>query len=183
MTVENLTVNLRQAVFDYIKTYAAPVVDEENIIWGNQNDISLPATDDFILFSPLYAIRHGTGEEQYDPVAGTITLSETIEIPVQIDCYANTESGSDGMYAFMRAQSLETVSRSVLGPMHFKKYGLNILYADNARNLTFTDEDSRLHPRWSVTIHLTVRSVIQTAQEFFDSVWVRLIEVDTHFRP
>lgn len=183
MAVENLTTNLRQAVFDFIKTYAAPVVPEEYVIWGNQNDITLPVTDDFILFSPLNAIRHGTGEENYDPDAGTITLAETIEVPVQIDCYANSESGSDGMDAFNRAQALETVSRSILGTRHFKKYGMSILYAENVRNMTYTDEDLRLHSRWSVTIHLSVRSVIQTTQEFFNSVGVQLVECDTRFKP
>lgn len=183
MTVQNLTVNLRQAVFDFIKTYAAPVVAEENIIWGNQNDITLPVSDDYIIFSPLQAIRHGTGEENYNPVTETITLVETIEVPVQIDCYANSESGSDGMDAFKRAQALETVSRSILGTRHFKERNLGLLYAENVRNSTFNDEDLRLHSRWTVTIHLSVRSVIQTTQDFFNAVDFRLVECDTHFKP
>ncbi len=183
MTAENLTVNLRAAVYDFLCKYAAPLIDPNNIIWGNQNEITLPESDDYIIFSPLNTIRHGTGEEIYDPAKGQYSISETIEVPVQIDCYANTETGEDGMNAMLRAQAIETIARSKLGVAHFKKHGISVLYAENARNITLVDEDNRFHSRWSVTLNLSMRSVIQVNQDYFNAVNFELIEVDSRFKP
>jgi hypothetical protein len=180
MTTQNLTVNFREAVFDFIAKFAAPVIPEENIIWGNQNEITLPESADYIIYSPLNTVRHGTGVESFDKNKNTVTVEETIEIPVQIDCYANGNSGRDGMETFFRAQALETIARSLTGSDFFKRYNLGILYAENVRNLSSVDENNRMHPRWSVTIHLSACSVIQADQDFFDAVNLNLIETSRY---
>lgn len=182
--VENKTANIRKAVYDFLCEYVSPAVDPGKILWGNQNNIALPKDEDYIIFSLIQNIRHGTGFETWERYApDQVTYSETVEGVVQIDCYANSHNGTDGMDAMLRAQCIETLARSVVAPAFFNRYGISCLFAEDARNNTLVGDSDLYEARWTVTLHLSYASRIVISEPYFNAVDARIKNVDVSFPP
>ena len=184
VSVVNNTASIRQATYEFISTFAVPSVPPQNIIWGNQNNLALPETEDYILFSPTYNVRHGTGVEDWSRSKdGVVELYEQVEMAMQVDCYANGANGGDGYTAMLRAQALETVGRSSVGCKFFADRGFGLLFCEDARNSTGVGDSDSYEPRWTVTLHLSFKSRVQVSQEFFENAVVGIHNVDVRFKP
>ena len=189
--VTNETVNIREAIYDFIRTFAAPElpISDGHIIWANQNDIALPNDgNDIIIYQLLLNERVGTGVEEYDyrkDGKDIVRLTETVRSQIQIDCYAeNSGNQTDGMEAMLRAQSLETVARSSQGVLFLKRLGIDLLYADGVKDLGTVNESGKYQPRWMLTLHIAYQSVIEISQAYFDRVHpVGIHEVDSEYPP
>lgn len=186
MKAENLTPNIVQAVSEFLRVFAVPEVNQDNIIYGNQNSISLPSNNnDYLIFSYVSSVRHGTGFETYDPkgVDDEIYLSNTVEVLVQVDSYASTRNGRDGINAMLRAQALDTVCRSSVGVKFFADRGLSLLYADDPKDTTFVGDSDTYIRRATLTLHLSMQSIVKATMGYFDSVNVDLKNVDVSYPP
>ena len=123
--------------------------------WGNRASLP-PATNDFAMMSILYDVQHGTPVEDFaadDPditVPGVLTVRGLIEIAIQVDICA------EGDAARHRTRRLAIISRSSIGVQHFNDWGLSILYADDAKDITFVGDANQWVRRWTTTLHLTV---------------------------
>lgn len=181
----NLTPNFRAALFEFIAQYVAPAIDKKSIFYGNQNNIALPEDNDYIVFSYLSSVRHGTSSEKWEKTDGKdyLYLSNTIEVLVQIDCYAVTTNGNDGINAMLRAQALETVARSTVGVQFFNDRGISLLYADDPRDTTFVGDSDSYVRRSTLTIHLSMESQVRTSVDYFYNVKVDLKNVDVSYPP
>lgn len=165
------------AVHAFLKAYLTPAVADGCIIWGNQNNITLPAeNNDYVLFYVNGMERHGTTVETYDGMGETLTLKESSEITVRVDCYADSSNGEDGTNAQIRAYNLELLARSSVAPKFFKSYGLSLLYADPAVDTTVLQDDSGeyLH-RWMVVLHLHTTNTLTISQEGFNAVKLKAV--------
>lgn len=184
--VQNLTPNIRTAIYEFLSVFAVPDVDPANIFYGNQNNIVLPdGGNDYLIFSYLASVRHGTGCENWDRTGkdDSVELSTTIEVLVQIDSFASTENGHDGMNAMLRAQALETVARSSVGVKFFNDRGLSLLYADDPKDTTFVGDSEAYIRRSTLTLHLSMKSIVKASMGFFDTVNVGLKNVDVSYPP
>jgi hypothetical protein len=181
----NLTPNFRAALYEFIAQFAAPVIDKSAIFYGNQNNIALPENNDYIVFSYLSSVRHGTNSERWEKTDGNdyLYLSNTIEVIVQIDCYAVTTNGNDGINAMLRAQALETVARSTAGVQFFNDRGISLLYADDPRDATFVGDSDSYVRRSTLTIHLSFESQVRTSVDYFYDVKLDLKNVDVSYPP
>lgn len=181
----NLTPNFRAALFEFIVQYTAPAIDKNSIFYGNQNNIALPEDNDYIVFSYLSSVRHGTSSEKWEKTDGDdyLYLSNTIEVLVQIDCYAVTTNGNDGINAMLRAQALETVARSTVGVQFFNDRGISLLYADDSRDTTFVGDSDSYVRRSTLTIHLSMESQVRTSVDYFYNVKLDLKNVDVSYPP
>lgn len=181
----NLTPNFRAALFEFITQFAAPVIDKSAIFYGNQNNIALPENNDYIVFSYLSSVRHGTNSERWEKTDGNdyLYLSNTTEVIVQIDCYAVTTNGNDGINAMLRAQALETVARSTAGVQFFNDRGISLLYADDPRDTTIVGDSDNYVRRSTLMIHLSMQSQIKVSMGFFSAVDVDLKNVDVSYPP
>lgn len=181
--VTNNTSNIRAAVYEFLKTFAVPKVPDTNIIWGNQNNLAMPETDDFIIFSPSYNVRHGSGVEEWSFREDTVDLYEQVEMVMQCDFYACGQNGGDGYDAMLRAQAIETVCRSSIGCKFFADRGFGLLYCEDARNTTGVGDSELYDPRWTVNLHLSFKSRINVSQDYFEAAAVDLVNVDVKFKP
>lgn len=181
----NLTPNFRAALFEFIAHYAAPAIDKKSIFYGNQNNIALPEDNDYIVFSYLSSVRHGTSSEKWEKTDGDdyLYLSNTIEVLVQIDCYAVTMNGNDGINAMLRAQALETAARSTVGVQFFNDRGISLLYADDPRDTTFVSDSDSYVRRSTLTIHLSMESQVRTSADYFYNLKLDLKNVDVSYPP
>lgn len=181
VTTDRLTV----AVREYLKNFATPEYpnsDARHIVNGFLNDVSLPSDgNEIAVFTPRAMHRHGTTLEGNVSDDGTIRLGEYVEVEVQVDCYSASR-----YYAQQRAQTYEMVGRSSYGVAHFKKYGLDLLYVDDAQNLTSIMDSDQYVSRWMVTLHIGLKKAVVLQQDGFSAVSISaddIQNVDVKFPP
>ena len=174
---------IRYAVTDYLAEFTD--VAPENIIWGNQNNTALPKSNDYIIFNVINTTRHGTTVESWskDLKDDSYTLEETLEFLVQVDFYASTNNGQSGIQALKRCQDIELISRSTMGVYFFNCRGMSILYADDSRDLTGIGDSDDYVRRAMTTLHLCACYKTVLHSGFFDSVKLRIHNVDTAHQP
>ncbi len=180
MATKSIAPDITGAVADFLAKYAVPAVPAESILCGNQNNVALPETNDYIIFTTTQTVRHGTTAETWAD-DGTLRLTVTTEVLVQVDCYADSRNGTDATPALLRAQAIETVARSYLGPAFFAPYGISCLFADEPRDTTVSSDDSGGYlRRWTTTLHLSCPMGVEVTEDYFDAVTVNVENVEVH---
>lgn len=157
-------------------------LDASHVLAGNQNNLALPPSREYIINTVLDHRNVGT------PVQGTawdeenkaaeVVLSQLVEITAQIDCYSNSPET-----ARSRAETITIVGRSVPGTDFFSGYGISSLYADDAKNLTNVVDENQFVQRWMTTLHLTYVHRLRLDTETFTTVGVRVKNADVYFPP
>lgn len=161
-----------KGVYDFLSKYIYPAIDPECVIYGNQNNITLPEnTNDYCIFYVENGMQTSTTIEEYDPENERLTLHGKKEIIVRVDCYAKSENGQINDIALQRAQNLQTIFRSSVGVRQFKELGLVPLYADDPNDTTLNsnDSDNYLY-RWTVKLHCYLNHSITVSEEGFNKV-------------
>lgn len=147
--------NIRKALYKFLSKYLTPSVPATSIFWGNQNNLVLPAnSQEYVIFYLLSTIRHGTNITAYDSESEEENSDSEYEYIVQVDCYSAVDGTQDGSDAMLRAQSLEILSRSGTATEYLDPMGLQMLYAEDARDTTIISDDNNYLRRWTVTLHL-----------------------------
>jgi hypothetical protein len=163
----------------FLIEFAQPSVidDGRHVIPGYANDETLPVGDnEFIVYAPISARRHGTTIERWLPL-DQIRWDEYHELVVQIDCYS-----SSPVKALSRIQGFERCIRTEAAVRFLEQYKLAPLYADDPRNLTGL-MDGKYLPRWSVDLHFGYWGSSETVMEYFNAEEVDLINADVRFPP
>lgn len=169
LSMNSITVpKIREALYDFICEYIQPEVERDNVIWGNQNNITLPeSSNDYVIFTLLDTVRHGTNYDNYDSENEELSVKEGNEFTVQIDCYCDSENGNDGLIALSRAKSLEMLLRDGIANRFLKPYGISALYCDDARDTTITGDSGLLVRRFTVIAHLySIYEYVTTIEGF-----------------
>ena len=107
--------NLNTALYDFLCTYITPKLVATQILAGDQQNMVLPEGEDYVIYTVLGQIRHGTTSEDYDAENETLSLHELNEVTVKVDCYADSTNSSDDdalLRAQIRANNLNTLFRS-----------------------------------------------------------------------
>ena len=158
-----------KGVYDFLIKYIYPTIDAECVIYGNQNNITLPPeTNEYCIFYIENGTQSATTIEEYDPKNEMLTLHGKKEIIVRVDCYANSANGQINNIALQRAQNLQTIFKSSVGVRQFKELGLVPLYADDPNDTTLnsSDSDNYLY-RWTVKLHCYLNHSITVSEEGF----------------
>ena len=138
-----------EATRQFVLTYALPALEPAHVFQGWRNRVSLPAkTNEYAVISILYNVTHGTATEIYDPEEEKLNLASLAEIVVQVDFC------SDGDNARQRAGLLAMVARTSVGVLFMNQFGLSILYADDARDLSFVGDANQFVRRYMTSLHL-----------------------------
>lgn len=180
MTVRDLTGEPQiKALTEFLTSFATPHLDESHVLIGQLSEMSLPRDgNDFCVFTPILQQRVGTTFDEWSKDSDTIILSEYVNVTYQIDCYS-----SDIVHARERAQTYELVARSFYGVNHFKKYGIDCLFAERLRNLSSLLDDALYVSRWSIELQLGYTKRIEVPQDYFNKVDVGVFNVDVSFNP
>jgi hypothetical protein len=157
-------------------------LEATHIIAGNQNNLSLPDSRDYVVNTIIAHREIGTPVESYEWDTATqkmdAVVSRLVEMSVQVDVYSDHPET-----ARMRAESVATVARTVSGCDFFQKYGLSSLYADDVRNTTVVVDENQYVQRWTTTLHITYTHVVRLDVESTDAVNVGVYNVDVRFPP
>ncbi|MDL2315511.1 hypothetical protein LJC59_00310 [Desulfovibrio sp. OttesenSCG-928-A18] len=176
--------NVYSACKAFVLAYALPAMSPHCVIEGWQNRTSLPAdVNEYAVISILHDKQHGTAVEEYtwdssspDEV-GRLEVKGLIELAVQVDFCAENDS------ARQRARRLAIITRSSIGAQFFNECGMSSLYADDARDISFTGDARQFVRRWTTTLHLTLDQGISANFEAFDKALIsRLEDVDAHHK-
>lgn len=127
-------------------------IDGGKIFRGNQAREVLPADNDYIVYTPITQVRHGTNVATLyaDGVPSDENASETnaklLEVDLQIDCY--------GEKAFAYAEGIENFAHSgrCNAWLQQNKMGIRVLYADNPFDGTLVDDTRQYVTRWITTL-------------------------------
>ena len=174
--------NLISALYEFLCTYITPEVDPSQVLTGDAQNMVLPENEDYIIFTVVSQMRHGTTSEDYDPDGETLSLHELNEVVVKVDCYADsTNSTQDDaiLRAQIRANNLNTLFRSSVAPDFFKRYGISALYADDAQNTTLVSDSQQYLHRWTVSLHLCFKSSVVVPQPGFTKMDVKMNSIIT----
>ena len=174
--------NLHSALYEFLTTYITPAIDPTQVLAGDQQNMVLPENEDYIIFTIVSQMRHGTTSEDYDPDGETLSLHELNEVVVKVDCYADsTNSTQDDaiLRAQIRANNLNTLFRSSVAPDFFKRYGISALYADDAQNTTLVSDSLQYLHRWTVSLHLCFKSSVVVPQPGFTKMDVKMNSIIT----
>lgn len=158
-----------KGVYDFLIKYIYPAIDPECVIYGNQNNITLPPeTNEYCIFYIENGTQSATTIEEYDANNELLTLHGKKEIIIRVDCYANSANGQINNIALQRAQNLQTIFKSSVGVRQFKELGLVPLYADDPNDTTLnsSDSDNYLY-RWTVKLHCYLNHSITVSEEGF----------------
>ena len=158
-----------KGVYDFLIKYIYPAIDPECVIYGNQNNITLPPeTNEYCIFYIENGTQSATTIEEYDPNNERLTLRGKKEIIVRVDCYANSVNGQINNIALQRVQNLQTIFKSSVGVRQFKELGLVPLYADDPNDTTLNSNDSENYLfRWTVKLHCYLNHSITVSEEGF----------------
>lgn len=183
-----------KAVKAFIAQYGLPAMPPatpkipSRIYQGWVNRAALPPDNEYAVMSIISHFRRGTNVETFDASQaaidedGVLTTSELILCDVQIDFCSDPHTGRD--FARRRAQSIETVARSSLGPQFFAQYDMGCLYATDARDLSFVGDAEQYVSRWMTTIRLSFVTAVSAELPWFDAVNLKRLEnVDVHHKP
>lgn len=174
--------NLHTALYEFLTTYITPAIGPTQVLAGDQQNMVLPENEDYIIFTIVSQMRHGTTSEDYDPDGETLSLHELNEVVVKVDCYADsTNSTQDDaiLRAQIRANNLNTLFRSSVAPDFFKRYGISALYADDAQNTTLVSDSQQYLHRWTVNLHLCFKSSVVVPQPGFTKMDVKMNSIIT----
>lgn len=174
--------NLHTALYEFLTTYITPAIEPTQVLAGDQQNMVLPENEDYIIFTIVSQMRHGTTSEDYDPDGETLSLHELNEVVVKVDCYADsTNSTQDDaiLRAQIRANNLNTLFRSSVAPDFFKRYGISALYADDAQNTTLVSDSQQYLHRWTVSLHLCFKSSVVVPQPGFTKMDVKMNSIIT----
>ena len=174
--------NLHTALYEFLTTYITPAIDPSQVLTGDQQNMVLPENEDYIIFTVVSQMRHGTTSEDYDPDGETLALKELNEVTVKVDCYADSTNSSEDdaiLRAQIRANNLHTLFRSSVAPEFFRRYGISALYADDATNTTLVSDSNQYLHRWSVNLHLSFKNTVTVPQPGFTEMKVVMNSIVT----
>ena len=174
--------NLHTALYEFLTTYITPAIEPTQVLAGDQQNMVLPENEDYIIFTVVSQMRHGTTAEHYDADSETLALKELNEVTVKVDCYADSTNSSEDdaiLRAQIRANNLHTLFRSSVAPEFFRRYGISALYADDATNTTLVSDSNQYLHRWSVNLHLSFKNTVTVPQPGFTKMQVVMNSIVT----
>ena len=107
---------------------------------------------------------------------GVLNMLQPVEVTVQVDVHG--PNSGDNVHL------ISTMLRDEYATTAFKRYGPDVtpLYADDPKQVPFINDSKQYEDRWILMACLQAnQAVLNIPQQFFDTVLVGLIEVDSHY--
>lgn len=146
------------------------------VVRGQDNRVAMPLGN-FAVITPMLRIRLDTNVTSYaDPVSslGTRNDAAATRYMVQVDLYGPAASDN--------AQILTTLFRSDFATTAMSPRVVP-LYAEDARQMVFTDAEQQYEDRWTIDLALQMTPTVSTGQDFAGRVDIGLVDVDAVYPP
>lgn len=114
--------------------------------------------------------------------SGGQTLQQALKCTFQLDFHSANDTDAGDM-----ANTVSTTLRSGSGVQQFANqspnYGVVPLYADDARQTPFHNDQQQVEWRWVVEALLQANIVVSVPQQYADSATIGLVSVDAAYAP
>lgn len=146
------------------------------VIAGQQNNVPLPKGG-VVVMTPLFFNTLSVPATQYDRPAGLEQKKQSKDWRVQLDVYGSQAADMASMLATVFSSSVATAFFDA------QNVPLQALYAEDPRNLVFTNESMNYEGRWMLEVHLEIITTVSVQQQFASTLAVGVKEVDNTFTP
>jgi hypothetical protein len=144
------------------------------VVRGQQNRVTEPDADDFVLMTPILRDRLSTNVDAYMdvPGAGTRASLQATRVTVQLDVH--------GPNSAENAQVVSTLFRGgyACDFLAATNYAVQPLYASDPRQAPFVNGEAQYEERWTVDAVLQANIVVSTPQEFAGAVTATPVPAD-----
>lgn len=170
--------DLYAAMYNFALNFGKPDMMPGNIIRGWENRNSLPPdTNEYVVITIMLNARRGTNVTLPPDENGTITIAELKECTVQFDFCSDNDT------AKQRADTVEMVSRDAIGADFLAPYGITPLYAEDVRDISFTDGSEQYVKRFMIALRISYWAKLDVTVDYFTNVNQYLENVDVHHPP
>jgi hypothetical protein len=144
------------------------------VIQAQDNRVPEPKGDDFVTMTPILQGRLSTNVHTYDVADGTQTILQPTKVTVQLDVHGPNSADN--------AQTISTLFRDAYAARFFATSGVSPFYADDPKQMPFTNEQQQVENRWVVDAVMQANQVIDgIPQEFADQLDVSVIDVQATY--
>lgn len=137
-----------------------------------------------VIGEPISVNLDGTGTYNISPsqtvssramACGQLQIVQETEVTVQLDVHGPNSADN--------AQVISTLFRDQYAVSFFddQDHGVSPLYADDPKQVPFTNENQQVEQRWVVDAHLQINPAVLVSQQFAQTLSVDLIEVEANF--
>lgn len=113
--------------------------------------------------------------------AGQLTIEQGVQASIKLDFHSADATAGD------LAQVVTTLMRDEFATRQFEgqspDYGVVPLFADDARQMPFFNDQQQLEWRWVVEAMLQADQVVSVPQQYADSVSVEVVSVEASYPP
>lgn len=176
------TLDITEAIlFKTLGDFMAVFLPGVTIIQGQSNRVASPPLP-FIVMTPMRTKRLSTGTRAYTnppptPLSapGVLDISASWEWGVQLDFHGDTAQDM--------ATTISIMFRTPEACTQFSTSGYTIqpLYADEAKQLQFTNDSAQYEDRWSLDAVIQFNPTLALAQQFAQALEVGLINVEATY--
>ncbi len=142
-------------VFTALVGFLQGIYPQASIVRALDNQVPMPR-ENVIVLTPLSVTRLSTNVTTYDADTGLLTLKMPSEYLIQVDCY--------GASAQDTAVTLAVLWRDALTVDQFPD-GITPLYAEDARQIQFENDQRQYEERWKVEIRLQYNAQVTLPYE------------------
>jgi hypothetical protein len=130
------------------------------IIIGQQNRVPEPIGSDYVVMTPLFKERLSTNVDIYNGALLTETIEQDTEVTMQLDVHGPNSADN--------AQIISTLFRDEYATDFFTASGYNMapLYADDPKQLPFTNGEQQVEQRWTIDAVMQVNPTITLTPQF-----------------
>lgn len=166
-------------VFKAIRFFLQDILPPENdttkfvVVVGQENKVSEPKEDNYIVMWPLRMPRLSTNFVSHDGVAQEQSTRQAAQVTIQLDVH--------GAQAFNNSMRISTLFRDGYAVGFFEQFPeIAPLYADDPRNAQFVSGEDQYEDRYVIEANLQVNFTLTATAESARTLTVGLIDVETN---
>lgn len=176
------------ALYEFVAAFSYAgneLIPPENIFNGWQNRMALPpVSNEYAIITVGNSIRTGTTTEVLPGTGAAPEEPELYQLRTYYSVMAQVDVYSDTDAARVRAYSLETVFRSLVGVDFLKKFGVTAQWCNTVREMVEVDEARQFVKRYMLELHLSYWAGVDVDSAWLDAVKIeRLEDVDAFHKP
>lgn len=160
-------------VFAALKTFiqnVLPGLVPDDVRQGQQNDVPMPPSNNFVIMIPADRKGLATTEREYDPTNGLRATTRSTQVGAMVNFY--------GEQATDNAQTFNLLFRDLYGCDFLAAYGVQPLWCDDGRQMPLLSSEKQYVTRWMVQAVMQINPTVSTRQQFADKVTISLVEAD-----
>lgn len=158
-----------EALFTALRAFILDVLPAGiEVVQGQDNNVPMPACDDFVVMTAARRQQMATTATSYDPDAGAKEVDLSSAFHFQLDLYG--PRGADN------SQVLVTLFRDDHGARFLGAHGVAPLYCEDGQQMPLVTGEQQYLTRWMVRGVLQANVAVTVPMQFADTLITTLLE-------